>query len=888
MLGTRRGQRWGIWRRRLLAVGSVKTPIGALTSLRRSDAARILAAAAIAGMLLLGAGCNTWGSGNRYAPLVRPSPSETSRLLSNAHYYKLMGRPEAALKELEEAHRADPDNLKIADALAQNYQELGHFQRSQEIYQEVLARQGSNRALQNNLCFSFYLQGNLSKAETCFKETLERDPGNLAARNNLGLLWCRQGKLAEAQRLWEESEGAAGAQTRMNQALAFLGKTPANYAKLPEPEPQRQAAAPPKPATVAPPAKPDLAAGPAPVKSAPPTPPAATAAKATPPVAVKPAETKQTLPGPAVIASKPAAPVTGAVASKPAEAQALVPVKPSTPTPPPVTLPKVEQKVAAKPAEPKPSPPPRLSAPPKPTTVVPSAKPDLAAAPAPVKSCPPTPPAATAAKAASPVAVKPAEAKPILSAAAEPASKPAAPVTGAVASKPAEARALVPVKPSTPTPPPVTLPRVEQKVATKPAEPKPSPPPRLSAPLKPAAPATVVSPAKPQLAAVPAPVKSAPTTPPAATPAKAAPPVAVKPAETKPALPAPAVPASKPAAPVTGAVASKPAEAPALPQVQGSTSPAKTVPMMALKQSTKPTPPSPPLTALERETTGIEVRNGTWTRNLAHQTRTLLWQEGFKVSEIGNHIDFGAAATVIYYRPGAERVAQGLIWQVFPQAKLEPTAKLKDGVAIKVLLGRDLLDQPLTMARIATAGSEAPLPAVQITQPAPQPQAVTSKAPIGPVAPTVSSKSTSMEAPTPAKLASPPATALAIAKVKSRVPAALVPARGVLTTAELLNTPIEIRNGTRTRNLAHQARILLSQEGFNVGIIGNHIDFGAEYTLIYYRPEAEKVARALTPEIFPGARLIPTEKLHHGMSIKVVLGRDLLERPRLMSRLAAE
>ena len=162
-----------------------------------------------------------------------------------------MGRPDAALKELEEAHRADPNNLKIADALAQNYQELGHFQRAQEIYQEVLTRHGSNRALHNNLCFSFYLQGNLTKAESCFKEALERDPGNQAARNNLGLLLCRQGKMAEAQRLWQEAEGVAGGQTRMNQALAFLGKAPANYAKLPEPKPQPQAAAPPKPAAPA-------------------------------------------------------------------------------------------------------------------------------------------------------------------------------------------------------------------------------------------------------------------------------------------------------------------------------------------------------------------------------------------------------------------------------------------------------------------------------------------------------------------------------------------------------------------------------------------------------------------------------------------------------------
>ena len=665
MLGTRRGQRGESWRQRLLAVGSFKTSIGALTSLGRSEAAGILAAVAAAGMLLLGAGCNTWGWGNRYGDLVRPSPSETSRLLSNAHYYKLMGRPEAALKEMEEAYRADPDNLTIADALAQNYQELGQFKRSQEIYQEVLARHGSNRALQNNLCFSFYLQGDLSKAETCFKEALERDPGNQAARNNLGLLWCRQGKLAEAHRLWEEAEGAAGAQTRMNQALTFLGKAPANYAKLPGPPPQSPAA---------------------------------------PPAALKAAATKPALPAPAVNVSMLAAGVTGAAAQ------------------------------------------------------------------APVKETPPTPPGATAAKAAPPAALKAAATKPALPAPAVIGPKPAAQVTGAAASK---------------------------------------------------------------VAAAQAPLKEMPPTPPAATAAKAAPPAALKPAAAKPALAAPAVIGSKPAAPVTGAAAGKVAAAQALPQVQGSTSLPKTVPMRSLKQTTKATPPIPPLTALERVTTGIEVRNGNGTWNLAHQTRTLLWQEGFKVSKIGNHIDFGAADTVIYYRPGAERVAQGVKWQVFPQARLEPTAKLTDGVAIKVLLGRDLLDQPLTMARIATAGSETPLPAAQMTRPASQPQAVPSKAPSVPGAPTVSTQSISMEAPIPAKLASPPATALATAKVESRVPADLVPDQGVQTIAELTNTPTGIRHGTRTRNQAHQTRVLLSQEGFNVGSRGNHMDFGAENALVY-------------------------------------------------------
>ena len=102
----------------------------------------------------------------------------------------------------------------------------------------------------------------------------------------------------------------------------------------------------------------------------------------------------------------------------------------------------------------------------------------------------------------------------------------------------------------------------------------------------------------------------------------------------------------------------------------------------------------------------------------------------------------------------------------------------------------------------------------------------------------------------------------------------------VLVAADRADSGIEVRNGTRTQNPAHLTRTLLSQQGFNVVQIGNHIDFGAEATVIYYRTEAEKVARALQSEIFPGARIEESSRLKNGVDIKVLLGSDLLAQPR--------
>ncbi len=400
-----------------------------------------LAALALCGALSLGGvGCSTSGYDRNdasFAAGLRQSPGELARLLRNAHYYKLMGRPELALTELEQAHQQDPDNLALVDALAQYYEELGKFETAQQLYREALARHDGQPVLANNLCFSYYLQGNWTEAETCFRQTLAKDPRNAAARNNLGLLYCRLGRQAEARRLWQETEGEAAAARKMGEALAALGmKDAPAYAQA--------------------------------EKSAPARP----------------------LPAPAPAKSAAAAPAQVASAAAPAPA---------------ATLPRREPVGTAAP----PAPPARLKAP------------------------------------------KP----PLVSQARVPAAHPASP----------------------PVPP--------------------------------------------------APVLSASR------------------------LPGPSY-----------------------------------------------------LTCEELVDTAIEVRNGTRAHNLAHETRSLLSREGFTVTVIGNHIDFGADRTIIYYRPGAERVAQSLGRTIFPGAALEPSRKLKPQVSVKVLLGADLLKRSPLMARLAAAG----------------------------------------------------------------------------------------------------------------------------------------------------------------------------------------
>lgn len=109
------------------------------------------------------------------------------------------------------------------------------------------------------------------------------------------------------------------------------------------------------------------------------------------------------------------------------------------------------------------------------------------------------------------------------------------------------------------------------------------------------------------------------------------------------------------------------------------------------------TPPAkaPKLTAQELGGTQIVVLNGAGINKLAHRVRSILHNDGYNVARIGNHIDFGAHRTIIYYRPEAQRVAQALNAEHFPQSTLEPSGKMPPGADVKIVLGKELaaLDQ---------------------------------------------------------------------------------------------------------------------------------------------------------------------------------------------------
>jgi hypothetical protein len=389
-------------------------------------------------------------------------------------------------------------------------------------------------------------------------------------------------------------------------------------------------------------------------------------------------------------------------------------------------------------------------------------------------------------------------------------------------------------------PPSLAAPPVQIAAAGKPQAPAPAPATPVRSAPAPSPPATQArtavpySPAGPSAAAGPEPAVTAPAPkPPAVTLARkpipaSPPPVQPRAAQSAPATGRPSTPA--PHVTPTAATASQMGKAPALAPLA---KPAGKPPVTAR---------APGLTALDLEETRIELQNGTGIQQQARAARKLLASEGFRVVGIGNYIDFGLEETIIAYRPESARVAKTLAQRFFPGAVMAESGKISRGADIRVSLGKD---QEAGMAMVRPTRKSAP---------------VTAAAP----------------APAMIRVAAAPPEKSPQSKAIRPVAPALTSLPDFLTTQELLQARIDLRNGNGIPRQAIELRAHLAQEGFTVVGIGNYKDFGLEKTVIAYRPEAARVARALAQKFFPGATLEEQNKLPSWADVRVSLGRDLV------------
>jgi len=630
----------------------------------------------------LGAGCQTGGQPSAemqqklFAGAARPS-SNSAQVLRSVHYFKLMGRFDLAVKELQEATEREPEDARLLNALGSCYDEMGEFAKAQGLYQRVLSQEPGNLAALNNMGYSRYLAGDWQGAESYYQQVLARDPKNLWAANNLGLLWCRQGSARQARQLWQKLEGEARAHEKLTQVLAKLGGGPvdsgaATAAALPPSRGPEKAPAPPRMEMAA---TPPASASVAPFREE--KDKAATAPQA--PEKPRPEVAKAPAP-----AAAPPPPVKG---SQPQAEMAAVPKDPSPvvkPAASPTAVPSAEAPAASKEKEKVASLEAAITAAaPEAESAAPAAKIDQPA-PARLADSGARPPGGAGHMPEHTPESQEAAAADLEKVAVEIRNGNGAPEIADLARDLLKGNGvrvrLIGNHIDFGVPETIVYYRPRHQEAAAELNRRFFQAARLERVLDLRGEVDIkvllghdilktnlffshlktTYPMHSITAAAPAPGRTVAGTA-AASPS----------ASTRPLTVASLSNAVNTHGPVDGGHQDR-------------------LPAAKILTPAAPAAPAATTAVAPAAKVAVEIRNGTWTPDLARFTRELLRGQGYRVPIMGNHIDFGAQETVIYYRPGKEEAAKDLNARVFHAKRLEPSTHLRPGVDLKVLLGKDL------------------------------------------------------------------------------------------------------------------------------------------------------------------------------------------------------
>lgn len=148
---------------------------------------------------------------------ARRQPPDVRELLRQGTAALQQGRPNQAVRLLEQAHRLDPDNLDAALNLGGAYILAKKFKRAVAILEPLSRREPANSMVWTNLGAAYLgnpvLAGDeqQQRAIAAFKKALEIDPATPHVAYNLGLIyldrqdqpaalhWFRQAVLANPQ-----------------------------------------------------------------------------------------------------------------------------------------------------------------------------------------------------------------------------------------------------------------------------------------------------------------------------------------------------------------------------------------------------------------------------------------------------------------------------------------------------------------------------------------------------------------------------------------------------------------------------------------------------------------------------------------------------------------
>lgn len=157
-------------------------------------------------------------TGDYIKPEDRIAPSKAGEITKNiALIYIEQGRDEEAIKALETAKAANPDDSSLLQTEADMYYRMGKKDKYKELMEQIIAKDPTNGTLYYNLGVTAFEMGDIEGAIEYYKKALEFSPEMAEARLNIAAaILSKEAKIVEEM----NSLGMSKADTKKYDELA--------------------------------------------------------------------------------------------------------------------------------------------------------------------------------------------------------------------------------------------------------------------------------------------------------------------------------------------------------------------------------------------------------------------------------------------------------------------------------------------------------------------------------------------------------------------------------------------------------------------------------------------------------------------------------------------
>ncbi len=133
-----------------------------------------------------------------------PNNAEIQRSLGFA--YRQLGRPDPAVRCLEQAIALNPKDVLSMNLLAPIYQDLHYFDKSDSVFERILELEPDNDLVLNNYSYSLAVRSTrLDRAMEMIKKALARAPNNSHYLDTMGWVYYQLGDYEQALRYVKQS-----------------------------------------------------------------------------------------------------------------------------------------------------------------------------------------------------------------------------------------------------------------------------------------------------------------------------------------------------------------------------------------------------------------------------------------------------------------------------------------------------------------------------------------------------------------------------------------------------------------------------------------------------------------------------------------------------------